>query len=148
MLHKIDKSTRESICEKINVVIIYCKVQIYSKNDSNSCKTLWVLNHILNVNWLDHFNYNWKVWLMWFHKKTFEQVFHSNNISVLKKTFWWKITFIWKMNFFMLKAFVSKFIKMLDEIKEKLPQKILKNNTFSYLKCPPLKCAFTHLPLQ
>jgi hypothetical protein len=27
----------------------------------------------------------------------------------------------------MLKAFVSKFIKMLDEIKEKIPQKILKH---------------------
>jgi hypothetical protein len=33
--------TKEYGCEKINVVMIYCKVQIYSKNDSNSCKTWW-----------------------------------------------------------------------------------------------------------
>jgi hypothetical protein len=31
-----------------------------------------VLIHILNVNWFDQFNYNWKVWFMWFHKKTIE----------------------------------------------------------------------------
>jgi hypothetical protein len=51
----------------------------------------------------------------------------------------------------MLKAFVSKFIKMLDEIKEKLPQKILKytqKNTFFNLSQPPLECAFTHFPFQ
>jgi hypothetical protein len=29
------------ICEKVNVVTIYYKVQIYSKNDSNNCKTWW-----------------------------------------------------------------------------------------------------------
>ncbi len=27
------------ICQKIDVVIIYYKIQIYSKNDSNNCKT-------------------------------------------------------------------------------------------------------------
>ncbi len=28
-------------CENINVITIYCKVQIYSKNDSNNCETCW-----------------------------------------------------------------------------------------------------------
>jgi hypothetical protein len=32
---------KKSICEKLDVVMIYCKVQIYSKIDSNNCKTLW-----------------------------------------------------------------------------------------------------------
>ncbi len=41
--------------------------------------------HILNMSWLYHFNYNWKVWLMWFHKKTSREIFHSNEQSVLKK---------------------------------------------------------------
>ncbi len=30
---------KEYICENLNVVTIYCKVQIYSKNDSNNYKT-------------------------------------------------------------------------------------------------------------
>jgi hypothetical protein len=32
---------KEYICEKIDVVTIYYKVQIYSKNDLNDWKTLW-----------------------------------------------------------------------------------------------------------
>jgi hypothetical protein len=32
---------KEYICEKINIVTIYCKVQIYFTNDSNNCKTWW-----------------------------------------------------------------------------------------------------------
>jgi hypothetical protein len=43
-------------------------------------------------------------------QKTSRQVFHSNGISVLKKTFCWKINFIWKMTRIMLYTFVSKTI--------------------------------------
>jgi hypothetical protein len=76
---------KEYICENLYVVTIYYKVQIYSKNDSNKCKLDEVFSHILNMNWLYHFNYNWKVWLMWFHKKHLEEFFIQMNISVLKK---------------------------------------------------------------
>ncbi len=30
---------KKIICENLDVVTMYCKVQIYSKNDSNNCKT-------------------------------------------------------------------------------------------------------------
>jgi hypothetical protein len=33
------QTIKEYICEKINVVMIYYKVQIYFLNDSNNCKT-------------------------------------------------------------------------------------------------------------
>jgi hypothetical protein len=32
---------KEYICEKIDVVTIYCKVQTYFLNDLNNCKTWW-----------------------------------------------------------------------------------------------------------
>jgi hypothetical protein len=32
---------KEYICEKIDVVMIYHKMQIYILNDSNNCKTWW-----------------------------------------------------------------------------------------------------------
>jgi hypothetical protein len=119
-------------------------IQIIAKVDE-------VLSHILNLNWLYHFNYNWKVWFMWFQKKHMNKFFIETIIIVLKKIFCWKITFIWKMTRIMSKAFVSKsilymFIKTLDEIKEKLPPeytKIYPKYTFSCLKWggpPPIVC--------
>ncbi len=44
-----------------------------------------ILNYILNMNWLHHFNYNWKVWLVWFHKKHMDKFFNQININVLEK---------------------------------------------------------------
>jgi hypothetical protein len=37
--------------------------------------------------WIDYiiFNYNWKIWFMWFHKKQLNKFFIQMNISVLKK---------------------------------------------------------------
>jgi len=32
---------KECICENFDVVMIYCKVQIYSLNNSNNYKTWW-----------------------------------------------------------------------------------------------------------
>jgi hypothetical protein len=61
---------KEYICEKINIVTIYYKMKIYSKNYLFMITKLdEILSYILNINWLYHFNYNWKVRLMWFHKK-------------------------------------------------------------------------------
>jgi hypothetical protein len=37
-----------------------------------------VLNHILNMSWLYHFNSVRNIPLMWFHKKKLNEVFHSN----------------------------------------------------------------------
>jgi len=37
------------------------------------------------VNWLYYFNYNWKVWFMWFHKKCLNKFFIQTSISVLEK---------------------------------------------------------------
>jgi hypothetical protein len=62
------------------------------------------------MNLLYHFNYNWKVWFIWFHNKHLNKFFIQMNISVLKKKFGWKVIFIWKTERIMLKAFVSKYI--------------------------------------
>jgi hypothetical protein len=79
-------------------------IQIIAKLDE-------VFSHILNMNWLYHSNYNWKVWFIWFHIKHLDQFFIQTSIlSVLEKTFCWKITFIWKMIRNLLEAFVSKSI--------------------------------------
>jgi hypothetical protein len=53
-------------------------IQIIAKLDE-------ILSHILNMNWLYHFNYNWKVWLVWFHKKRMHKFFIQMSISVLKE---------------------------------------------------------------
>jgi len=94
-----------------------------------------VFSHILNMNWLYHFNYNWKVWLMWFHKKHLDKFFIQMNRSVLKKNNLLKIIFIWKMTRSMLEAFVSKSIlyvhqnarwnqrKIAPKIKQNIPRK-------------------------
>jgi hypothetical protein len=129
----------KSICENLYVVVIYYKMQIYSKNIQIIAKLDEILNHILNMNWLYHFNYNWKFWLMWFHKKKYAQVFHSNeHIKCIEK-----INFV--KNLFSFERWqelcwrplyqnpFNMFIKMLDEIKEKLPPK----SFFSCLKRPP-----------
>ncbi len=101
-----------------------------------------VLSHILNMNWLYHFNNNWKVWFIWFPQKLVDKFLIQTNISVLKKIFCWKITLIWKMTRMMLENFVSKsiyiFIKTLDEIKEKLPPKYIpKKVHFLAYRGPP-----------
>jgi hypothetical protein len=54
-------------------------IQIIAKLDE-------IFSHILNMNWLYHFNYNWKVWFeMWLHKKHLDKFFIQMNINVLKK---------------------------------------------------------------
>jgi hypothetical protein len=46
-----------------------------------------LFNHILNMNWLYHFNYNWTVWFMWFHKNHIDKFFIQTSINVLKNYF-------------------------------------------------------------
>jgi hypothetical protein len=53
-------------------------IQIIAKLDE-------IFSHILNMDWLYHFNYNWKVCFMWFHKKTYGHFFIQTSISVFKK---------------------------------------------------------------
>ncbi len=95
-------------------------IQIIAKLDE-------VLCHILNMSWLYHFNYNWKVWLMWFHKKHLNIFSIQMNIDVSQKKIvkkllsferWKELCWkpLYQNSFYM-------FIKMLDEIKEKLPPK-------------------------
>jgi hypothetical protein len=58
---------------------IFVKIYILSRYTTKYKYTLKMIKiiaklnevfiHILNMSWLYHFNYNWKVWLMWFHKK-------------------------------------------------------------------------------
>jgi hypothetical protein len=76
-------------------------IQIIAKLDE-------ILNHILNMNWLYHFNYNWKVWFIWFHIKYLDKFFIQ--MSILSVIFCWKFTFVWKMIKNLLEAFVSKCI--------------------------------------
>jgi hypothetical protein len=49
---------KKYICEKIELVTIYCKVQIYFLNDSKIAKLDEIFNFILNMSSLYHFNYN------------------------------------------------------------------------------------------
>jgi len=83
-----------------------------------------ILSHILSMNWLYHFNYNWKVWLMWFHKKHLDKFFIQTNISVLKTNITLKIYLHLKDDKRPLyQNLIYMFIKTLDEIKENLPPK-------------------------
>ncbi len=104
-----------------------------------------ILNHILNMNWLYHFNYNWKVWLMWFHKKHLDKFFIQTSISVLKTFIILKFTFIWKMTRIMLEAFVLKLILYVYQnskwnLKKTTPniyQNIPKKSTLFWSKMSP-----------
>jgi hypothetical protein len=66
---------------------IYCKMQIYSKNDSKITTFDELFNHILNISWLYHFNSIWKIPFIWFHKKHLDEVFHSNNHNYARMFF-------------------------------------------------------------
>jgi hypothetical protein len=117
-------------------------IQILEKLDE-------VLSHILNMNWLYHFNYNWKVWFMWFHKKDLNKVFIQMSISVLKKNILLKNYFYLKMTRIMLYTFVSKTIlfiyqntrwnqrRLAPKIYQNIPKK---EYIFFDLKQPYLVC--------
>jgi hypothetical protein len=114
----------------------FTMIQIIAKLDE-------IFNHILNMNWLYHFNYNWKVWLMWNLKKYLDKFFIQMTISVLKKIFCWKFTFIWKMTRIMLEAFVPEFILCVYQNarwnQRKFAHKIYpQKNTFFLPKTTPL----------
>jgi hypothetical protein len=47
---------------------------------------------------------------MWFHKKNLDNFLIQMNVNVLKQSFCWKITFIWKIIKIILENFVSKSI--------------------------------------
>jgi hypothetical protein len=104
-----------------------------------------LLNHILNMNWLYHFNCNWKVWLIWFHKKHLDKFFIRISKSVLKKNIFLKIIFIWKMTRIMLEAFVLESILYVYQnakwnerkFAPKIYQNVLKRVFLFGLKQPP-----------
>jgi hypothetical protein len=63
------------INEKIMIVTIYYKVQIYFlKTIQMIIKLDEVLNHILHMTSLSHFNSIWKVPFIWFHEKLMDEV--------------------------------------------------------------------------
>ncbi len=104
-----------------------------------------ILSHILNVNWLYHFNYNWKVWLMWFHKKHLGKFFIQTSINVLKTNIMLKFTFIWKMTRIMLEAFVLKLILYVYQNnrwnqRKTTPKIYPKRIHFLGSKWPPIVC--------
>jgi hypothetical protein len=77
-----------------------------------------------------------------FTKKHLNKFFIQMSINVLKKTFCWKFTFIWKMTRIMLEAFASKFILYVYQNikwnqKQIAPTIYPKKKTFSCLKQPP-----------
>jgi hypothetical protein len=103
-----------------------------------------ILNHILNMNWLYHFNYNWKVWLIWFHKKHLDKFFIQTNINVLKKkfvenliSFERRLELCWRPlyqnPFYMFQNVRCKKRKIALKIYQNIPQ----NKRFSCLKQPP-----------
>ncbi len=116
-------------------------IQIITKLDG-------ILSHILIMNWLYHFNYNWKFWFLWFHKKHLDKFFIQTSKSVLNYFFidkllsferWQELS--WR-HFFYQNPFYM-FIRMLDDFLKNCPQNIpkytLKENIF-LLKVPPKVC--------
>jgi hypothetical protein len=101
---------KKYICENLDVVMVQWKVKIYLKMIQIIVKLDETFNHILNMNWLYDFTCNWKIWLMWFHKKHLDKFLIQVSMCVEKKTFCWKITFVWKMTRIMLEDFVLKSI--------------------------------------
>jgi len=103
-------------------------------------------NHILNMNWLYHFNCNWKIWFMWFHKKHLDKFFIQMNISVLKKN-------ILSENYFQLKddqnyvgqlcikihfiCLSKRKMKLKKKIAPKIYQNMPKTSTFFLPKMVP-----------
>jgi len=64
------------INEKIVIVMIYYKGQIYFKNHSKDYQTWWRwITHSYHMNSLSHFSFIWKFPFMWFKKKTFKWSF-------------------------------------------------------------------------
>ncbi len=113
-----------------------------------------IFSHILNMNWLYHFNYNWKVWLMWFHKKHLDKFFIQTSISVLKTNIMLKIYFHLKDDKNYVRGLCIKiefymFIKTLDEIYKKntpnIYQNIPKRSTLLWSKMAP-HCVLSPLP--
>jgi len=132
---------KDYIFNVLSWYIVKCKYTL--KMIQINVKLNEVLSHILNMKWLYHFNYNWKVWLMWFHKKHLDKFFIQTSTSVLKKTFCWKIIFIWKLTRIMLEAFVSKSIlyilsKHWMKSKKDCPQNISPKKYILLPKTPPL----------
>jgi hypothetical protein len=108
----------------------------------NDFKLIWC--NVLLLHRMHHFN--WKVWLMWFHKKHLNKFFIQMNISVENNIL---LNYYFHLkddtNYVAWRPLYQNpfymFIKMLYKIKEKLPPKYTKiyppQNTFSCLKWPP-----------
>jgi hypothetical protein len=90
---------------------------------------------------------------MWFHKTHLDKFFIQMCINVLKKTFCWNFTFIWKMTRF-IKSLCIKlhfiFYQNARWNQRKTTPKIHpQKSTFSYLKCPSHRMfSFTYMFLQ
>jgi hypothetical protein len=103
-----------------------------------------VLNHVLNMSWLKHFNSTWKVALMWFHKKNLDKVFHLNKHNYVEKTKLLKLYFCFKNNKnhvggFCIKFHFTCFFKCSMKSMKNYPQnntKCTPKKTFSCLKWP------------
>jgi hypothetical protein len=119
---------KKYICENLNVVMIYCKMKIYSKKDSNNNKTWWNTWSYIEYELIVLFQPQLKSLIQMILQKTYGQVFHlSEHNCVEKKHFvekllsfkrWQELCWrpLYQNPFFM-------FFKMLDEIKEKVPPK-------------------------
>jgi len=136
---------KKCICENLYVVMIYCKVQIYSKNDSNKCKTWWSTFSYIEYEVIVPFQLQLKSFTHVISQKTYGQVFHSNKHKcVEKKHFveklssfesWQELCWrhLYQTSFYM-------FINTLDEIKENCTQNIPPKKYIFLPKMPPLVC--------
>ncbi len=103
-------------------------IQIIAKLDE-------IPNHILNMNWLYHFNLQLKSLTYVISQKTYGQVFHSNKHKCVEKLLsferwqelWW--TPLYQNSFYM-------FIKMLNDV-PKIYQNIPKKKYIFLIKATP-----------
>jgi hypothetical protein len=85
---------KKCIWQKINVVKIYCKVQMYFLNDSNNYKTWWSTLLYIEYEFIVPFQLQLQSLAHVITQKSSRQDFHSNEHKCIeKKTFGWKIIF-------------------------------------------------------
>jgi len=87
-----------NISEKIVVIPIYCKVQIYFKNHSNNYQIWWNIQSYITYEFIVLFQFYMKSSIHVISQKTFGCNFSFKQVYMCEYIiFFWKNTIIWKI---------------------------------------------------
>jgi len=79
------------INEKIIIVLIYCKVQIYFKNHSNDYHILWNIQSYITYDFIVPFQFYMKNFIhVISQKKHLDEVFYSNKCKCVNTIFFFE----------------------------------------------------------